>query len=214
MPSRARTLFRDKLLPDVNQLIEAHRILNPTGRGRRKLGYITRSGVIMLCAAWELYVEDVIVEAANHIVQRAGTHNELPAATKKRLSLIAREHKHDHGPLELCGDGWRALYVASAQKEVASLNTPKFGDISVLFKKWLDLMDVERDWVTTRNDLNEFVRTRGEIAHRGADSEYISITKLRDYRSMIEGLVAKTDSRIADHVRDITTKNIYPWRRT
>lgn len=202
------------MLPDVSHLIDAHRSLNPTGRGRRKLGYITRSGVIMLCAAWELYVEDVIVEAAKHVVERADTHNELRSAIKKRLSLVAREHKHDHGPLELCGDGWRALYVASATKDVASLNTPKFGDISILFKKWLDLMDVERDWDTTRDELNEFVRTRGEIAHRGADATYISITKLRIYRTMIEGLVAKTDSRIAEHVRDITTQTAYPWRRT
>ena len=214
MPSKARVMYRDKLLPDVAQLIDTHRQLNPTGRGRRKLGHITRSGVVMLCAAWELYIEEVICEAAEYFVQLANDHNALPNNMKKRLAEIARNHKHDHGPLLLCGNGWRELYCGETKQDLEVLNTPKYGNIDSLFRKWVDLQDFARDWSHTKDKLNEFVRTRGEIAHRGADSDYVSIAALKAYKNMISDLVKETDDRLAEHIRDNTADGTFPWRRT
>jgi RiboL-PSP-HEPN len=66
MPSRSLQIFYYNLLNDINQLIKIHDTLNK-GKGRKSLGHLTRSGVVLLCAAWEVYIEEVLVEAANYL---------------------------------------------------------------------------------------------------------------------------------------------------
>jgi hypothetical protein len=51
------------MLTDVERIIVSHAQLNHKGLGRRGLGHITRSGILMLCAAWELYdVDNMLTE--------------------------------------------------------------------------------------------------------------------------------------------------------
>jgi len=50
MPSTSFLKFETNMLTDVDRIISSHTQLNHDGRGRRGLGHITRSGVLMLCA--------------------------------------------------------------------------------------------------------------------------------------------------------------------
>ncbi|GAA6199515.1 MAE_28990/MAE_18760 family HEPN-like nuclease [Aquicoccus sp. SU-CL01552] len=214
MPSNSRKLFKSKLLPDVGALLESHRVLNPTGRGRRALGHITRSGVVMLCAAWELYIEEVAKEAADHIAARARTPDDLPLRLRQKISRVVRNHKNEVAPLLLCGDGWRNVYKNRVKQLSENLNTPKFGNIDELFSKCLDLSGVNLSWRHDKSDLNAFVSIRGEIAHRGADARYVKVKDLREYKNVIDDLVKDTDDAISAHIRDITSVGTLPWRRT
>lgn len=60
MASHAFGAFQYNLV-DVERLIESHGALSGTGQGRRGLGHLTRAGVVLLCAAWELYLEHVLL---------------------------------------------------------------------------------------------------------------------------------------------------------
>ena len=66
------------MLTDVDRIIYSHRQLNHDGLGRRGLGHITRSGVLMLCAAWELYVEEVMLEGVTYFSDKIDNPKELP----------------------------------------------------------------------------------------------------------------------------------------
>ena len=213
MPSKARKLFRDKLLPDVVSLDETHRKVNPDGHGRRALGHITRSGVVMLCAAWELYMEEVLVEGAEFLVDGASDPDFLPDPVKGRISQVAKNDKHDFGALRLCGFGWKDVYVDSVKKDAEKLNTPKYGNINELFSKWLAIDDISANWRHDRDVLNEFVRTRGEISHRGAGADYVRISRLREYKKIIDELVVDTDRFLSDHLKEIAFHNKRPWQR-
>jgi hypothetical protein len=72
-------------LQDVTRLEEAHQELNPGGQGRRALGHITRSALVMLCAAWELYIEDLIQEVVEIICENSESPDNLPADIKKKI---------------------------------------------------------------------------------------------------------------------------------
>ena len=214
MPSRSRRLFRDKLLPDVASLIEAHRKLNPNGRGRRALGYITRSGILMLCAAWEVYIEDVLLEGLEHTVQKCGKVDNLPPRVKGKVCQVIKSDKHDFAILKLAGDGWKKEITLSCKRECESLNTPKFGPVSTLFGDWLGVDDKEllKGWRHSKDLLNDFVTLRGEIAHRGADSQYVQISTLREYKEKIDELVVDTDRFLSTHIKQVCGTR--PWNNS
>ena len=72
-------------IQEVGRLEEAHDALNHDGIGRRALGHITKSALVMLCAAWEVYIEDVILESIGFINNRLDEPSALPIVVKKKL---------------------------------------------------------------------------------------------------------------------------------
>lgn len=137
MPSNALSKFEGKMLVDVERIADSHAALNHDGGGRRGLGHITRSGVLMLCASWELYVEELAIEVANCLAQRANAPTQLPLHAQKELSRLVRDHKHDLKPLELAGSGWEQVYTSHVREVIGGLNTPKSGPIDETYKKLL-----------------------------------------------------------------------------
>jgi len=213
MPSNSRALFRDKLLPDVANLEEAHASLSPNGRGRRGLGYITRSGVVILCASLELYFEEVIVESAEFLVKSADSPDFLPLSIKRRICNTVKGDKDELGALRLCGMGWKEVYLESVRKEVERLNSPKYERINAITSGWLDLTDISSGWRHSRDTLNEFVALRGEVAHRGADARYVRVQDLRELKSIVDDIVVDTDRMLCDHLAVLSSNNRRPWRR-
>lgn len=217
MPSASKQRFKKKLLPDVHRLIEAHNELNPEGRGRRYLGHITRSGVVMLCAAWELYIEDVCKESVEFLSRNSQTPNFLPNRVKGMISKHVKNGKnHEFAVLELCHDGWKKVYKNACQNAVERLHAPKFGTVSALFYDWLGVNDIELEssWRNEKERLNEFVTLRGEIAHRGADAQYVNRDSLKTYAALIETFVIDTDNFLADHLKVVDDGNRKPWNKT
>jgi hypothetical protein len=95
MPSVALQKFERNLLKDVDRISQSHDQLNHDGLGRRGLGHITRSGVLMLCAAWELYLEELLVESVRLFIHRAISPDQLPQYVQKEIAKTVRESKHE-----------------------------------------------------------------------------------------------------------------------
>ncbi|UWR21474.1 HEPN domain-containing protein [Sulfitobacter sp. S190] len=202
-------------MPDVQKLLKTHEELNPPGRGRRHLGHITRSGVLSLSSAWELYVEDVTIECAEFLIAGSDVPDALPNRVKGQLVKTAKSDKHDFGVLLLCGEGWKNVFLSAVRQNCSILNTPKFGQISSLFHDWLgvDANDLENAWSYSREDLNNFVSLRGEIAHRGPDAPYVRRNELRNKVELIDRLTIETDNFLRNYLRRVATANRSPWNR-
>lgn len=168
MPSSAFTKFERYMLNDVSALIRVHAVLSGDGRGRRGLGHITRSGILMLCASWELYIEELLVEATSCLVRAVPDVKSLPKQTQKTLSEHVKDHKHELKPLDLAGDGWQLVLDAYARELASSLNTPKTAPINQMFKRTLGIEDISSSW--TVQGIDDFVTVRGEIAHKGSQA--------------------------------------------
>lgn len=213
MPSAALGKFESNLLVDVDRLIESHEQLNHAGRGRRGLGHITRSAVLMLCAAWELYIEEVLLESVHHLKSSCQSPNELPLTVRKELAKCVRDAKDELKPLELAGDGWRTTFRNHTVTTIAALNTPKSSVLDPLFQRFLGLADVSAAWSETAAAVNAFVECRGEIAHRGRDARYVTVAQARSYRRSLLTTVVDTDNKLAEHLRAICPCGRVPWRR-
>ena len=57
MPSAAMGKFEGAMMKDVNRIIGTDASLLTGGKGKKALGHLTRAGVLLLCSAWELYIE-------------------------------------------------------------------------------------------------------------------------------------------------------------
>lgn len=124
MPSKAYSDFKTNII-DVDNLIDAHSSLNTGNRGKKGLGHITRSGIVMLCATWELYIESLLCESLGILANRKSTPKNLPTLIQKSLAKLTKEDKHELKPLELAGDGWRSTLIDYAKAETDILHTPK-----------------------------------------------------------------------------------------
>ena len=206
MPSASRKSFEKHLLKDVEQLRARHREAHP-GPGRPSSD-LTRSGVFLLCAAWELYVEEVILEACAHVGEAADSPDQLPLSVKAGLAKAAKADHHDFGVLRLAGDGWKAYLSALAAAEVSALNTPRAQNLIPLFEKYVGV-DTKPFFELRKDRISEFVSKRGDIAHRGAKAGHVSINDLdADYDYICE-LVKELDNFLIEPVKQISGTR--PW---
>ncbi|MGV0998856.1 MAG: HEPN domain-containing protein [Fluviibacter sp.] len=213
MASSAFNEFRYNVL-DAKRLHQAHGIVSLGTPGKKGLGHLTRSGVVMLCAAWERYNESVIVEAVSYLAKEIRDPNNLPLAVRKHLSAIAKQHLHELKPMELAGDGWRKLYVAQAIDETSSLNTPKSGKLKDLYERLTGLTDVSAFWTIGAKPVDDFVSARGDIAHNGRKAPYITTGTLQYYIQIIEQVASEHDNKFCDHLKAASGSTYQPWRRT
>lgn len=109
MPSNAYITFLHIRI-DVIKLIETHTNYSKSTKGKKNLGHLTRSAVVMLCAAWERYNEDLLIECIDYICNGIADINLLNKEIKKTISRKVRDDKNEIKPIELAGDGWKTIW--------------------------------------------------------------------------------------------------------
>lgn len=170
MPSDALSKFENTMMKDVTSIIKRHTALSQGIPGKKGLGHLTRGGVLLLCSAWELYLEEVLSEAVKFACNQATSPDELPKDVRKTIAAYVRESQHELKALALAGDGWKAVYQEAAQIRIDRVNTPKPGVINPIFKKFLGINQLSDCWSHGDQAIKDFVTARGDIAHRGRDA--------------------------------------------
>lgn len=212
MPSKAYRRFIHNAV-DVDRIISSHSALHNGSTGRKGLGHITRSGVVMLCAAWELYVEDLLIECVKYIAENNDSPNTLPDAVQKNIAKKIKEHKNDLKVLELSGYGWRNIYISYCENETRLINTPKATILDPIYKKYIGLESLSNGWSLGSNTIKDFVSVRRGIAHKGRSSGYITLIKLIEYNDCIKFTAKEMDNYICTYVYGLVNSTIQPWRK-
>lgn len=200
---------------DVLDLIDAHYIFT-TERGvsKEELGYLVRSAIVMLCAAWERYNEDLLLEVIDLTLIHALDSTVLPTEVQKTISARIRGEKHELAPMRLADSGWKAIWRTYATGETDALNTPSRANLNKLFKAYLGLPEYSLKWTEDgRMTMNQFISDRGEIAHNGNRARAISIEELRIYQDMVVGCVIEIDSNMAGEMERRIGDGASVWDR-
>lgn len=211
MPSTAYRSFMNNRI-DVVRLIESHGKLHGGSPGKKGLGHITRSGVVMLCASWELYVESLLVESLRYLSEKCDSPDTLPLVVQKELAKHVRDSKHELKPLALANNGWRGVLIAHTELQCANLNTPKAGPINDLFHRFIGLNDLSSSWSCGTETLNAFIRIRGDIAHRGRQANYVKFEKLKANLALIDVAAKETDNAVCAHLKQVSPNRRQPWK--
>ncbi|MBL0200317.1 MAG: hypothetical protein IPP81_09095 [Chitinophagaceae bacterium] len=211
MPSNAYITFLHIRI-DVIKLIETHTNYSKSTKGKKNLGHLTRSAVVMLCAAWERYNEDLLIECIDYICDGIADINLLNKEIKKTISRKVRDDKNEIKPIELAGDGWKTIWKNYAKTETELLNTPKKDNLDKLFDRYLGLLNYSGIWKNNCSQLiNDFVGERGNIAHNGNRATYVRMDTLKKYQDLVVENVIEIDSKMSEKVRAMTTAVNLPW---
>lgn len=212
MPSSAFSTFRYSLV-DVDRLLESHETLKGTGQGKKGLGHVTRSGVVMLCAAWETYLEGVLVESVDYLTSRAESVDQLPLPVQKELASFVRNSKHQLKPLHLCGTGWKQVLGEHAQNLADALNTPKSANVDDLFKRLIGVPVLSDLWTVGATEIDSFVSVRGDIAHRGRYADYVQRRMLEEHNNNVYSAACDTDNGLSEYIKTLANGGRKPWNR-
>ena len=213
MPSQAYQQFKENSKDTLN-LIDSHKILSTGNKGKQGLGHITRSGILMLCASFELYIESLLLESVNFFKQYLTSPMNLPKLVQKNIALQVRNDKHELKPLHLAGIGWQTVFYDYAKAATDSLNTPNSTNLYKLFKNYLGLENFSSNWNIPSTDLDSFISKRGAIAHTGREAKYIRIPELIKDNEIILKLVREIDELLLDHLKNNNPTHRQPWNRT
>lgn len=211
MPSKPFKNFK-KNEKDVLKLIQDYHTLNSSigGRGKRALDHLTRSGVLLLAGAWELYIEELLKEAASFLASKSAKY--LPKEVKQQISNYVKKHDHELKPLDLVGKGWKDVYINEIVIVKAdSLNTPKKEQIDDLFEKLIGIKKLSDHW-SDKTFINDFVSFRGTIAHRIKADEYVKVHVLQQYLEGVRNVVKETDLTLYEYLKNYLGRT--PWNNT
>ncbi len=214
MPSKARARF-DENSKDVTRLLEIHKDVAGDARGRKwGVEVLNKSGIILVCAFWEAYIEDVATEGLDALINIPDP-SKLPLDLKKQIAKGIKSSPNDLSPWDLAGTNWKnslSSNLASAkQKLIGNWNTPKSHNVRDLFATGLGIPDVTASWTrkwlsadSAKKKLDKFVVLRGEIAHRGKALAKVSKWEPYKFLKHAEELAGLTDDCVNRHVLSVT----------
>ena len=214
MPSQSYNKFLN-LIRDVDELIDAYEVLNNSKPARKNLGFLSRSGILMLCASWEFFMEELLLEAIDFLNSNGISIDDLPKEVKKQISSKVKKEKDEIKPIELAESGWRILWKSYAKIDTELLHTPNQEKLDRLFKSYLGINKISNFWTTySPKEINLFVKARGKIAHKGRSVKGIQIITLKNYFDMIKMTAIDVDSQMSIVLKNMCKLPTVAWNRT
>lgn len=205
----------------INRLVDIHEELTGRGAGyRSNVEVLNKSGIVLLVACWEAFVEDLASHSFEFLLAHATTHNTFPAKVLTQASKAFWDSKDERGVWSLAGDGWHIVLESHRNKilndYLGNFNTPRAAQIDTLFESLLGLSRLSSNWkwrnmsaAQAKKKLGDLITLRGAIAHRVSTSR--AVTKKYLWNNAL--FVAKLVVICSDVLRAFiyTRTGEYPW---
>lgn len=195
------------LLRDVDSLLDHHpaqkdpRPGKPAGPGYAPL---LRSGTALCYTAWEVYVEEALIETVTWLVENTPP-NELPEALREWVSQQSGD------PWAFVGDSWRSAVLDLVHSRLEGDDQGRFGfntasvpGVESLYMQILGYNPLrEIRWQkkansAVRQGISTLVQVRGEIVHRGSTPGALSLGGVRSWADFVRRLTEKFDERMVE----------------
>jgi hypothetical protein len=200
---------------EVAQLRTIHEDRSGIGKGRRDLEVLNKSGIVLLCAFWEAYCEDVVDQALNHLLDHLQNPSALPESLRKQIAKELRKEENELSPWWLAGDGWRAhlrtRMTALSQHRSRQWSNPSASKVDEWFKDALGIAKITDAWQwktvnprMARRRLNLIVALRNDIAHRGTTLKTVTKVRVTLALNHVRKVVDATDAKVASELKSMT----------
>jgi hypothetical protein len=203
-------------LEEVRNLLAIHGFLTGEKPGRRDsaVAVLNKSGVILLVACWEAFIEDLAEKTFSSVLGKAKNPYYFPKDVQKLLVKSLKDDPNELKILELAGDGWRGALkqyrVEKTKSFIGGLNTPSAKNIDDLFSGLIGLDNLSKCWSwhkttpgSARARLTRLIKLRGDIAHRVKSKSGKSIQKgtVESYLEFIQRLAQHSNQRVNQYLK-------------
>jgi RiboL-PSP-HEPN len=201
---------------EIAQLRTIHEKLSGTERGRRDLEVLNKSGIVLLCAIWEAFCEDLADEALHHLLTHLKGHARLPEGLQKRIAKELKEDKNELSPWNLAGNGWKAhlrhRLITLRQQRDREWSNPDAAKVDKFFEDVVGIPKLTDAWhwkpaisaPVARRKLDQIVALRGDIAHRGKTLRYVEKDRVTRALTHVTKLVGVTDAHVSRELKKMT----------
>src|SRR5712692_1224674 len=135
---------------EVAQLTDIHEQMSGKEPGRRHLEVLNKSAIVLLCAIWEAYCEDVADEALRHLLAHLRDPSDLPEGLRRRIAKELKDDKHELSPWKVAGAGWKTHLRTrlNSLRETRNIewNNPKSANVDRFFDDVLGIVKLSDAW--------------------------------------------------------------------
>lgn len=204
-------------MKEVDRLSEIHSEITTPGPGRKyAVEILHKSGIVLLVACWEAFVEDLAKTALLYMIENAKDHKAFPDNVLERISSNHQGKK----AWALAGDGWKKVLVDNYEgvlaKTTGKLNTPKTEQVDELFLKTIGLDSISLKWSwsgrssdKSQQELDDLVTLRGSIAHRVSSATAVHNRHVENSRNFIARLSVKSHNAVNAYINSRIKST--PW---
>lgn len=202
---------------EVDRLRDIHSQITKKGPGRKfNVAALNKSGIVLLVACWEAFVEDLVAGALEHMIGAASSPQAFPEVVLERVAA-AYSGKN---VWKLARDGWKAALRDNMKgvlaKTTGALNTPKTEQVNQLFERTLGLSGLSASWrwkgrtvSQASKSLDDLISLRGSIAHRVRASKQVWLKDVRAARELLFRLSVKSHNRTSEFLE--SQVGTTPW---
>ena len=202
------------LLSDVDSLLENH----PASKGPKPgkpagpgYGPLLRSGTALCYTAWEVYVEEALIETVEWLLENLQPQ-ELPQAMRDWVA------KESSDPWAFVGDSWRSEVLRLVRNRVEGdaqgrrgFNTASVHNVKSLYREILGFDPLQgirwqnKSNTAVRADIALLVQVRGEIVHKGTTPGALNLGGVRGWADFVRRLTEKFDGCLVEFRSGLTS---------
>ncbi len=210
-------------LSEIKRLLEIHVELTGDEPGRRaNVEVLNKSGIVLLVACWEAFVEDLATSSFDFLLSHARDHKIFSAKVRTLASKNIRISNNHEDVWLLAGRGWENVLKshrdAVMKKHVTNFHTPRAFQVDTLFEEMVGYKKLSSKWYWQNmskeeaiNKLEDLVTLRGSIAHRVSTSQSVTKSAVNNNASLIARIVAISSNELRKHIFNLTKQ--YPWEK-
>lgn len=215
IPSHLKLLIENIL--EENNLLDIHSNVAGNKPGRKyNVEVLNKSGIVLLVACWESYVEDVVTEAYKYLLHNAKTPDVLPIEVRLLASKELRETKDERKVWDLSGNGWKNVLDEYRKNQINSFNTPRSNNINKLYKYLLGIQNITASFRISRINnqdickrLDSLVTLRGSIAHKVKTEDAVTKKMVGNYIKLINKLAENMNNIVNTYIKKLVGSE--PW---
>lgn len=219
MTSESKAIQRAKMvLDDVASLLEHHPAQadpkpgRPAGPG---YGHLLRSGVALCYTAWEVYVEEALLETVELLMEDTEPVD-LPGTLREWVA------EAKPSPWAFVGDEWRSEVITLVARRIEGddkgrygFNTASVGNVDGLYRQVLGVSPIcgvkwkGRSNAMVRREISQLVEIRGEIVHKGTTPSALNLNGVRTWSDFVTRVCDKFDDQLVEfrHGQTSTSKH-------
>jgi hypothetical protein len=193
----------------------------PDWQQRRDVEVLHKSAIVLLCACWEAYVEDLATAALAEFLDRVDDPTKVPEGVQHRIcAALSGDNKAPRKPWQLAGRGWRELLTENCKQAVASFHSPKHSPVDDFFAQTIGLKKISDSWkwsavsaARARVRVDRLLELRGAIAHRVDAGAIVDRKRVKSEIHFVHRLAVCSHNRVHQHLRILTGGNVWPSYR-